>query len=247
MEKFDHRNLLVNLSGQLARCDLKALVYFFKDSVPVSEAELIIAGTDLFNLLEFKSKLGPRNYEHLRQGLLSTGRHDLARMLPSKFDEHFSRLVVDERSLFRGRKWPEMSRTEAGGCYSMLRTKIALELRGKDLRELVSICRSLGGLSLRNVSSGTELFALLEEKQLLGAHNLEFLSDCLKVIGRDDLSRKLLSLRLFQYLPPIVEGNQHLFLKMRLISLKQDHFTSECTWLSLVMQTGLSTQSLQPR
>ena len=76
-----HRRLLLKVSKQLSKEDVKEIAFLSEDFLPPSEVAGISSGVDLMRELERHGRLGPGNYHYLLSCLEDVGRLDLAELL----------------------------------------------------------------------------------------------------------------------------------------------------------------------
>ena len=83
-EDFSYREQLLRISQQLTAQDIEKILWLLKKVIPLSKAEKISKGYQLFDELEKQRLLGPNNLNVLSNCLSATGRQDLVTTTTAK-------------------------------------------------------------------------------------------------------------------------------------------------------------------
>jgi hypothetical protein len=166
------RKQLFRLSEKLTTQDLDSLLFLCKGTLRAARVERIRSGTELFQALTERGKLSANDLSYLAQILTSIGKSNL------------------------------LGDLEAGGFHSTLPlggsvnrdymfqeclVKVAQELTSVEVEKATFVLGStLENLNSQRVFSATQLFQILQQRQLITTSNLRLLYDTLLEIGRKD-------------------------------------------------------------
>ena len=198
--KKEFRRCLNRLSNQLSRQNVEDMKFVCKDHVPVSRMERVMSSLDIFQALEERGKLSHTDTSFLVKVLVSIERSNLV-------SELVSAGFAKPDSLQRQQALPPLQ----GGLRTMqppgdqgssghgrellfneMLLKIAQNLSARDVESLTfTLCDSVLGMNADRVSSATQLFQLLQQRQIVTPTNLQALFNELENIGRSDLSKKI--------------------------------------------------------
>lgn len=170
------RKLLFRLGEKLSRQDMDCLTFICKGTIRASRMEKVISATDLFDALSERGKLSANDLSFLALILNSIGRENLMEDLKRAGFSASS-------SVFSHSTETELQEFKFLDCL----VKIAMDLQSVDVDRLKFVLdSSLGHLSSGRVYSATQLFRILEQRQVLTATNLRPLYDALLEISRKD-------------------------------------------------------------
>ena len=178
-----YRKSLLGISNQLTRQDLDLLKFMCEQDVPKSRMERVVSGTDLFNALEERGKLSVKNLGYLADILRSIGRSNLV--------ENYLRsdgFVIPPSSLqVLGPGGQTGSQTTLYLFRDCL-VRVAQGLTSKEVNDLVFIFQPNLQISPDAVFSATQLFTLLQQRQMLTPRDMRLLYDGLCQVQRYDLA-----------------------------------------------------------
>ena len=183
MESLRFRKALLNISNMLSSQDLELLKFLCEIDVPSARMERVRSGTDLFNALEERGKLAAKNLGFLVDILRSIGRHQL-------IETHLKNqgFVTTPTSLAFGGPGGKIG----GQCLQYLfrecLVKIAQNLTSTEVNDVKYMYGAHLQMSQDRVFSATQLFTLLQQRQLLTPTDMHVLYDGLCHVNRHDLA-----------------------------------------------------------
>lgn len=193
-EKFQHRLLMIRIGQRLSHSDLIDLKYLCGDILAESAIENAKTATDLFKLLEYRGFLGPDYYAFIKEGFMSMGRNDLAKLLPIPPEN-----AIQDNCVHDNGHQPDSHRDTQHDYQTML-VRIAGEMRSEDVAKLIYVSTGKVSLAHDDMKSADatllalKIFAALEEAKLTSSGNYTILGDFLHQVGRHDLADLLLGL-----------------------------------------------------
>ena len=186
------RRCLNSISNQLSRQNLEDMKFVCKDHVPVSKMERVRSALDLFQALEERGKMSFSDTAFLVQVLLSVGRSNL---VPELQRAGFAPAIIPPQPAGGGGHLGRMSEESFQRpefLFNEMLLKIAQHLSAKDVETLsYTWAEPLLQISIDRVTSGTHLFQLLQQRQLVTPTNLLMLFEELHTIGRSDLCKRI--------------------------------------------------------
>lgn len=194
--KMDFRRCLNRLSNQLSRPNLEDMKFVCKDHVPVARMERVHSSLDIFQALEERGKLSSSDTTFLVKVLVSIDRANLVSELVSAGFAPQDALQKNQAPPppQGGVRMMQRRQVPAGHelLFNEMLLKIAQNLSARDVESLTyTLCDSLLGMSADRVSSATQLFQLLQQRQIVTPTNLQALYNELENIGRSDLSKRI--------------------------------------------------------
>ena len=160
-----------------------------KDHVPVSRMERVRSPLDLFQALEERGKMSADDTNFLAQVLASVDRSNL---IPELQRAGFAPTVLPQPLQ------PPVTASQTDGpqpiefLFNETLLRIAQHLSAKDVEMLANTwAEPLLQISIDRVTSGTQLFQLLQQRQLVTPTNLQLLFEELQIIGRSDLCKRV--------------------------------------------------------
>ena len=162
-----------------------------KDHVPVSKMERVRSALDLFQAMEERGKMSFSDTAFLVQVLVSVGRSNL---VPELQREGFAPAIIPPLAGGGGHsaERSEESFRSPEFLFNEMLLKIAQHLSAKDVETLsYTWAEPLLQISVDRVTSGTHLFQLLQQRQLVTPTNLLMLFEELHTIGRSDLCKRI--------------------------------------------------------
>jgi hypothetical protein len=199
--KMEFRRCLNRLSNQLSRQNLEDMKFVCKDHVPVARMERVRSSLDIFQALEERGKLSSTDTAFLVKVLVSIERSNLVSELISAGFAHQDALQRNQASAapapplqggIRTQQHPGPPVQSRELLFNEMLLKIAQNLSARDIEALTfTLCDSLLGMNADRVSSATQLFQLLQQRQIVTPTNLQALYNELENIGRSDLSKRI--------------------------------------------------------
>jgi hypothetical protein len=199
--KMEFRRCLNRLSNQLSRQNLEDMKFVCKDHVPVARMERVRSSLDIFQALEERGKLSSTDTAFLVKVLVSIERSNLVSELISAGFAHQDALQRNQASAapapplqggIRTQQHPGPPVQSRELLFNEMLLKIAQNLSARDIEALTfTLCDSLLGMNADRVSSATQLFQLLQQRQIVTPTNLQALYNELENINRRDLSEKI--------------------------------------------------------
>lgn len=236
--------LLLGISEELSRKDLKNLVFCCEDIIPEAEIEQIGCGTDLFRALKHQNRLGPNQYDYLRERLTAIGRLDLANKLPNQdvggvpsskksvvLPEHcFS--AQDDRTFVLTDKCSPRAR--------ML--KIAEQLTLNDVSKLVFLFADKLSVEYRDERRPLSVLHQLETVGVMNLDQPDTVAFPLYTIGRKDLAAKVASAGILCSLPhSLRSAHQLACLKASMLQRHRSAYSLQCKLMSTLLAVSRST------
>ena len=184
----EFRRCLNRLSNQLSRQNLEDMKFVCKDHVPVARMERVCSSLDIFQALEERGKLSSTNTAFLAKVLISIERANLvSELVSAEFAPPDYPPQGNQAPPPPGRGGPSREL-----LFNEMLLKIAQNLSARDVESLTfTLCDSLLGMSADKVSSATQLFQLLQQRQIVTPTRLQALYNELENIGRSDLSKRI--------------------------------------------------------
>lgn len=189
-KRMDFRRCLNGLANQLSRQNLEDMKFVCKDHVPVARMERVRSPLDIFSALEERGKLSMEDTSFLVQVLVSIERSNLVHdLINAKFalpnvlhTNHPPVPAVPRHNLQKNREF----------LFNEMLLKIAQNLSARDVESLTfTWADSLLGMSSDRISSATQLFQLLQQRQIVTQTDLQALYNELETIGRSDLGKRI--------------------------------------------------------
>lgn len=184
------RRCLNAISNQLSRQNLDDMKFVCKDHVPVSRMERVRSPLDLFQALEERGKMSADDTNFLAQVLFSVDRSNLiselqkAGFAPSVLPQPLQAPLTISHT--------DGPQPNPEFLFNETLLKIAQHLSAKDVETLAyTWSEPLLQISVDRVTSGTHLFQLLQQRQLVTPTDLRMLFEELQVIGRSDLCKRI--------------------------------------------------------
>ena len=195
----EFRRCLNRLSNQLSRQNLDDMKFVCKDHVPVARMERVRSSLDIFQALEERGKLSPTNTTFLVKVLVSIERSNLvSELILAGFALPDAPQGTQAPPPLQGGVRTQPLRPPPGQgpsrelLFNEMLLKIAQNLSGRDVEALTfTLCDSLLGMSADRVSSATQLFQLLQQRQIVTPTNLQALYNELENVGRSDLCKRI--------------------------------------------------------
>ncbi len=186
--KVDFRRCLNRIANHLSRQNFDDLRFMCKDVVPVARMERVRSPIDLFQALEERGKLSADQLDYLADVLVSVG---CGRLLKELADSGFPVTITGQGGAVNG-----LGRGEGGKTmefqFTQCLVQIAQQLQSREIETLsFTWSEALLGLSADKVFSATQLFQLLQQRQIITPTNLRPLYDELHEVGRSDLAGKI--------------------------------------------------------
>ena len=193
-KRMDFRRCLNGLANQLSRQNLDDMKFVCKDHVPVARMERVRNPLDIFQALEERGKLAMQDTSFLVQVLVSIERSNLVSdLINAGFARHDALQTNQAPPIQRvspGNQQQFQSNREF--LFNEMLLKIAQNLNVRDVESLTyTWADSLLGMSSDRISSATQLFQLLQQRQIVTQTNLQALYNELEMIGRSDLSKRI--------------------------------------------------------
>lgn len=195
--KMEFRRCLNRLSNQLSRQNLEDMKFVCKDHVPVARMERVRSSLDIFTALEERGKLAMSDTTFLVKVLVSIERSNLV-------SELISAGFAPRDSLQLNQAPPPVERSRVAQhahstnhqsqefLFNDMLLKIAQNLTARDVESLTfTMCDSILSMSSDRVTSATQLFQLLQQRQIVTPTNIQVLYNELETIGRGDLCKKI--------------------------------------------------------
>lgn len=185
MEGMKFRKSLLGISNQLSRQDLELLKFLCENDVPRARMERVMSGTDLFNALEERGKLSVKNLGFLVEALKSIGRMKLVETYLR--NEGF---VITPSSLAFTGAGPgaPVSNQTLQYLFRECLVKVAQGLVSTEVNSLVYVYQPKLQVSPDTVFSATQLFTLLQQRQIVTTKDMRLLYDGLCQVHRYDLA-----------------------------------------------------------
>ena len=189
------RKLLFRLGEKLSSQDLDSLIFICKGTLRASRMEKVRSSTELFQALTERGKLSASDLGYLAQILTTIGRENLLYDLKAAgFHISESQQSIDRDYMFQE-------------CL----VKIAQDLKSLEVERITFLLgSSLGNINPERIFSGTQLFQILQQRQVITTTNLRPLYDALVEVGRKDASLHindyLQRVNLDSYMPDVNNG-----------------------------------------
>lgn len=168
--------------------------FICKDHVPVARMERVRGPLDIFSALEERGKLSMQDTSFLVKVLVSIERSNLVSdLINAEFASpdalHASRPPVQQQQQTFPRHNQQQNREF---LFNEMLLKIAQNLSVRDVEALTfTWADSLLGMSSDRISTATQLFQLLQQRQIITQTNLQALYNELETIGRSDLCKRI--------------------------------------------------------
>ena len=194
-KRMEFRRCLNRISNQLSRQNLEDMKFVCKDHVPVARMERVHSALDIFQALEERGKLAVSDTAFLVKVLVSIERSNLVMDLITAGFAPRDALQQNQAPppvhvSSQQRQQPRQHNQEF--LFNEMLLKIAQNLSARDVEALTfTLCNSLLEMSVDRVTSATQLFQLLQQRQIVTQTNLQALYNELETIGRSDLSKRI--------------------------------------------------------
>ena len=193
------RRCLNSLANQLSRQNVDDMKFVCKDHVPVSRMERVRSALDIFQALEERGKHSIDDTSFLVKVLISIERSNLVADLQRAGFAPKDALQVNHPPPIppaQGYPYPpqqqDQHQAQREFLFNEMLLKIAQNLTGKNVESLTfTWAESVLGMSSDRISSATQLFQLLQQRQIVTQTNLQALYTELEVIGRSDLCKRI--------------------------------------------------------
>ena len=193
------RRCLNSLANQLSRQNVDDMKFVCKDHVPVSRMERVRSALDIFQALEERGKLSIDDTSFLVKVLISIERSNLVTDLQRAGFAPEDALQINHPPPIppaQGYPYPPQQQDQHQAqhefLFNQMLLKIAQNLTGKNVESLTfTWAESVLGMSSDRISSATQLFQLLQQRQIVTQTNLQALYNELEVIGRSDLCKRI--------------------------------------------------------
>ena len=195
--RMDFRRCLNRLSNQFSRQNLDDMKFVCKDHVPVARMERVRSSLDIFQALEERGKLSMNDTSFLVKVLGSIERTNLVPDLISAGFAPPNALQTNQAPppVRPSHAAPQVQSTNHQSqefLFNDMLLKIAQNLSARDVESLTfTMCDSILAMSADRVSSATQLFQLLQQRQIVTPTNLQVLYNELETIGRGDLCKRI--------------------------------------------------------
>ena len=187
-----YREQLLRISEQMAAQDIEKLLWLLKKVIPLSKAEKISKGYQLFDELEKQRLLGPNNGNTVCKCLSAIGRQDLIKLLTTAvIPNDTSRALTTHAPIICSMVTP-MSTCMEDFSYRKQLLQISDHLSSEDVGTLLWLLKNVIPQSrAEKITEGYQLFDELEKCGYLSPSSLTFLRMHLLVANREDLACKL--------------------------------------------------------
>ena len=190
-EDFSYREQLLRISQQLTAQDIEKILWLLKKVIPLSKAEKISKGYQLFDELEKQRLLGPNNLNVLSNCLSATGRQDLVTTTTAKASTAialFSPLSCNTATLVKP------AECLFDFAYRKQLLHISDQLCSEDIAALLWLLKNvIPRATAEKITEGYQLFDELEKRGYLGPSHLSFLQLHLLATNREDLACHLVT------------------------------------------------------
>ncbi len=257
---FSHYMLLMEVSNELSRQDLKNLLFCCGDAVSEADAEKIESGVDLFKMLKHVNRLKPDRYDYLKELLKTVGRVDLASKLPSQLKTILYKVPIGKKSFFCYKessqeshslisrngheKLPQINSSDTGKKSSSPRVvllQIAEHLSTEDTSKLAFLFADKLSLNRGEKMKGTELLWQLETAGVIDPSQPETLAESLHAIGRKDLASLYVSMQSPQsILSSLNNSHQLLSTKISMFMRKKAFYSFQRNIMIAVLESDAS-------
>ena len=211
-----YRVKLLCISDQLASQDIQKLLWLLKKIIPLSVAEKVCQGCQLFEVLEQLDLLSANNLKNLHTYLTAIGRQDLAKVLPVENHSCLAVAISTTSGLDLPASPPDFA-------YRRELLHISDRLRLEDLRNLLWLLKKIiPQAKAERITEGYQLFDELEKRGFLSPTSIKFLCTHLLVTNRADLSQSIAQQVALPYIPSTFTTCQH----THVYRAK----TEECVW-----------------
>ena len=186
--KLEFRRCLNRIANRVSRQNFDDLKFMCKDAVPVARMERVRSTIDLFQALEERGKLAHTDLDYLAQVLTSVG---CGRLLEELISKRFMAPPTQHVALIHcGMNKERDSAPEY--LFTECLMQIAQGLQSREIETLsFTWSDALLGMSMDKVFSATQLFQLLQQRQIISPTDMRQLYDELHDIGRSDLAMKI--------------------------------------------------------
>lgn len=194
-ERLSFRRALNRVAAELGRQDLDNLKFMCKDVIPESKLEKTRSALDLFTSLEERGKLGVDNLEFLTNCLATIGRHrTLSHLRVAGFSVPDPTVngssPVQLPSPVSQQPPSSTSPSSEEFLFRQLLMQIAQQLQSNQVDQLAfNWCEPYLGITRENIYSATQLFTLMQQRDIITPSNLDLLYHELNEIGRRDLMK----------------------------------------------------------
>ena len=184
---FVYRKELLQISKQLTDQDIQKLLWLLKRVIPLSTAEKISKGYQLFDELEKQRLLGPDNLSTLSNCLSASGRQDLVTITAgSTAVALFSPLSCSTATPVKPRE------CLFDFAYRKQLLHISDQLSSENIAALLWLLKNvIPRAKAEKITEGYQLFDELEKRGYLGPSSLSFLHLHLLATDREDLACRL--------------------------------------------------------
>ena len=187
-EKLIFRRTLNRIGSELGRQDLENLKFMCQDVIPVSRLEKVRSALDLFGALEERGKLARDNLGFLANCMATIGRYPLLSHLKSAGIDVPDPILNGASSHSIPESGDLQTTSEDEFLFTQLLMQISQRLQTHQIDQLAySWCVPLLGITKENIYSATQLFTLMQQRELITPTNLDCLYHELVEIGRHDL------------------------------------------------------------
>lgn len=187
------RRCLNSIANQLSRQNLEDMKFVCKDHVPVARMERVRSALDIFSALEERGKLSMQDTSFLVKVLVSIERSNLVSDLINAEFATQDALITSRPPLPQYQPFPRHNQQQNREfLFNEMLLKIAQNLSARDVEALTfTWADPLLGMSSDRISTATQLFQLLQQRQIITQTNLVALYNELETIGRSDLCKRI--------------------------------------------------------
>jgi hypothetical protein len=193
--RMDFRRCLNGLSNQLSRQNLDDMKFVCKDHVPVARMERVRNPLDIFQALEERGKLAMNDTSFLVKVLITIERSNLVSDLIRAGFAPVNALEMNPTQTEQPMQLPPQQQPQQQNrefLFNKMLLKIAQNLSARDVESLTyTWADSILGMNSDRISSATQLFQLLQQRQIVTQTNVQALYNELETIGRSDLSKRI--------------------------------------------------------
>ena len=194
-KRMDFRRCLNALSNQLSHQNLDDMKFVCKDHVPVARMERVRNPLDIFQALEERGKLAMNDTSFLVKVLVTIERSNLVSdLVRAGFADHdaLDKVSAPEQPMQLPTQQQPHQQQSREFLFNEMLLKIAQNLSARDVESLTyTWADSILGMNSDRISSATQLFQLLQQRQIVTQTNLHALYTELETIGRSDLSKRI--------------------------------------------------------
>lgn len=187
LKKVKFRGTMARIANQLSRMNVEELKFMCQGVVPVARMERVRGALELFQALEERGKLSMDNLSFLSQILISVG---CDRVLGELERDGFAVSRAPPRENLPAAGMPDHDAKEY--LFTECLMQITHGLKSEEVQSLsYTWSDPYLGINMDRIFSATQLFQLLQQRQVITPDDLRPLFDGLYQIGRSDLCHKI--------------------------------------------------------